>query len=183
MSRHRKPEDDIRAQVEEYRSGQSPAERVYPDLTNDTANDLRIIRDMGELQHTCYIEVCSEATKVRACWNKGAMYFTLEGFAYLEPMIRDVYPYYSQYSFQCLERDEWLRIIEKMKDVSHALKTATHKDDLGLYAQNFFFHGRVNPFDVAFDFMRDRLKVFIDEFVDAIEADLAENDKIYILGL
>ncbi len=174
---------EMREQVREYQCKSLPEEDIYPDLTNDLAMDLRVIKDRSELQHTCYIEVCSEKKKEKACWNQGALYFTTDGFEYLEPMIRDVYLDYSQYSFQSLSCDEWRKIIKKMRDLSHALRSAEHKDDLGAYAQELFFYSRLNPFDIAFAFTREKLKAFIDDVIDALEAELEENENIYILGL
>ncbi len=183
MARHKIGDQEIKEQIQEYRNKSLPEEALYPELTKDLAADLRIIRDMSELQHTCYIEICSGTKMKKSCWNKGALYFTVDGFEYLEPIIKDVYPDYSQYSFQCLGREDWLKIVEKMRNLSHALRSAEHKDDLGGYAQQFFYYRQLNPFDVAFDFTKTKLKTFIGDVIEALETELKENDKIYILGL
>ena len=183
MSRYREPEKDVRAQIEEYRSGLLPDERVYPELTKALGEDLRIIRDMRELEHTCYIEVCPANKKAKACWNKGALYFTVEGFKYLEPMIKEIDPHYSRYTFQSLSREEWYAVLKKFRALSHALRSASHKDDLGLYVTELFYYRKHNPFDVVFDFMSLKLKALLDEVADALEEELKDNDEIFILGL
>ena len=105
MTRDKTLNKEVQEQIRDYNGKTLPEETLYPELAEGLAMNLRIIRDMNEFQHTCYIEVCSEKKKVRSCWNKGALYFTIEGFEYLEPIIKDVYPCYSQHSFQCLTRD------------------------------------------------------------------------------
>ncbi len=183
MNKERMYKEEMREQIREYQGKKLPEEDLYPELTRALSKDLCIIRYMSELQHTCYIEICPEAKKGKSCWNSGALYFTMEGFEYLEPMIKDVYPDYSRYSFQCLEREECMKIVEKMRNLSCALSSAEHKDDLGGYAQQFCYYNQLKHFDVAFGFTKTKLKIFIDSVIEALETELQENDKIYILGL
>ena len=182
MSRHDIYKKDMNEQIREYNT---PVDAKHDSVTYaaDLKNDLRIIRDMSELYHTCYIELCPESARTRVCWNKGAVYFTIDGFEYLEPFISEVYEYYSPYSFQHLSREEWCAVIDKMRVFSDRLKEASDADDLKEYLGVPRYKRLYSPFTYMFDFMCEHLSAYFDEVIAYLEAELEENERIHILGL
>jgi len=182
MSRYKNCKKDMSEQIRDYNT---PVDAKHDSVNYaaDLKNDLRIIRDMSELYHTCYIEVCPENARTRVCWNKSAVYFTIEGFEYLEPFISEVYEYYSPYSFQDLNREEWRAVIEKLSVFSSTLKDASNVDDLKEYLDVPRYKRLYSPFTYMFDYMRTHLSAYFDEVIAYLEAELEENERIYILGL
>ncbi len=170
------------AEIEEYLVNQVPIEKRCPEILSALDKDLRVIRDMSELDHTCYIEVCPENKKKKSCWNKGALYFSDTGFEYLEPMIKDAYPDYCQYSFQELTQDEWCGIIMRFKGFLNNLQGAECGLDIEGYVSRLPFYSK-ESFDVAFAYTRDKLISFLNDVIGSLETELKENRIIHILGL
>ncbi|WP_321872656.1 hypothetical protein [Burkholderia ubonensis] len=73
-------------------------------------DDIRIIRDLSELEGTAYIELMG-GPYARKCWNAGSLFFKEEVFGLLEPAIARQIPDYDHFAFTGIGMTDWLSIV------------------------------------------------------------------------
>ncbi|VWC99313.1 hypothetical protein [Burkholderia lata] len=120
-------------------------------------DDIRIIRDLAEIEDTAYIELMG-GPYARKCWNEGSLFFREDVFGLLEAAIERRIPDYDHYAFNGIGMPDWLRIVDELDDTRSMLGDATQRTT-ALERLGFVF--------------RDSRQAFVDR-LDASCAELAE---------
>ncbi|WP_412528461.1 hypothetical protein [Burkholderia lata] len=120
-------------------------------------DDIRIIRDLAEIEDTAYIELMG-GPYARKCWNEGSLFFREEVFGLLEAAIARQIPDYDHYAFNGIGMPDWLRIVDELDDTRRMLGDAAQRMT-ALERLDFVF--------------RDSRQAFVDR-LDASCAELAE---------
>ncbi|NIE61981.1 MULTISPECIES: hypothetical protein [unclassified Burkholderia] len=120
-------------------------------------DDIRIIRDLAEIEDTAYIELMG-GPYAHKCWNEGSLFFREEVFGLLEAAIARQIPDYDHYAFNGIAMPDWLRIVDELDDTRRMLGDAAQRMT-ALERLDFVF--------------RDSRQAFVDR-LDASCAELAE---------
>ena len=89
-------------------------------------DDIRIIRDLAEIEDTAYIELMG-GPYARKCWNEGSLFFREEVFGLLEAAIARQIPDYDHYAFNGIAMPDWLRIVDELDDTRRMLGDAAQR--------------------------------------------------------
>jgi len=142
---------------------------------------MKIIRDIKQLDGTCYIEVLPGRYQGK-CWNEDSIFFTEEDFGYLEKSIEHEYSNYDHYAFNEIPEGIWERILGRLE----GLLTELHKEssiesmktDIG-----FFFRCSEEEFQQDYEINLAKLIVLIREFQEWINEQLKRTKYISVLGI
>ena len=145
-------------------------------------DELKIIRDKRLLRGaTCYMEVFP-GKYTGGCWHEESIYFEEEAFRPIEYIIEGVVPGYSHYSFIDIEKDQWTRIIERLRQLVVFIRNA--QEPWEVEADVHFMSERTQrEFDSDFSNNKDQLIKMISEFCEWLETRLESTQSIAVLGL
>jgi len=144
-------------------------------------DSMEIIKDLKELNGTCYIEVLPGKYN-GVCWNAESIFFDEESFSYLEKLIGQIYGEYDHYDFSVIYKDDWNKILDLLDEFMEFLKRSPKSEEMENYVDYFFVNSKEN-FNMNFNENVQVLKVFITDFQDWIRKQLNNHDYISILGI
>lgn len=143
--------------------------------------ELRIIRDKSQLEGTCYFEILPGIYEGK-CWGAESIYFEEEAFGFLEKIIESVVPEFDHFAFTEIEKEKWVTIIEKFRQLSSKLQSAKLPNEVeeGLC---FFCKNTQQEFESQFDSNKKLLSEMINEFCSWLKAQLESSKCVSVLGL
>ena len=144
-------------------------------------NDIKVIRNLEELEGSCYIELFAGAYKGK-CWNVGSLFFIEEVFGFIEPIIKKFVSNYDHYAFVDIDASIWAHIakdIELLIVNINCVQNITELKEL----VSFYFDSDTQAFDA--DFMKNKslLVVMLRETCDWLNESLNRCACITILGM
>ncbi|WP_068783348.1 hypothetical protein [Paenibacillus phocaensis] len=142
---------------------------------------MKLIRDMKELEGTCYIEVLP-GKYLGQCWNENSIFFDEEVFGYLEKSLENIFSGYDHYAFNEIHRDTWLVILERLNTLVNLLDENVTIELLKEHVY-FVFGSSEEEFRQDFDNNVQRLRELIIEFVTWIKEQLKTQDYVSVLGI
>ena len=116
------------------------------------------------------------------CWCNESIYFDEETFRPIEYIIEGVVPDYDHCAFTVIEKNYWIRIIEKLQQLSSYLQKAEEpwevEDDL-----RFVCKKTRREFELDFFNNKEQLSKLMNEFCNWLESHLESRQYISVLGL
>ncbi|WP_431824760.1 hypothetical protein [Burkholderia sp. F1] len=144
-------------------------------------DDIRIIRDLSELDSTAYFELIG-GPYAQKNWNAGSLFFEEEVFGLLEPAIERQIPDYDHFAFTGIGMTYWLLIVAELNDTRRMLGDAAQRT-AALDRLGFVFRGSRQAFVDHLDACCDALANVIAE-IDAWTRDISmRHDRVTILGI
>ena len=142
---------------------------------------IRLIRDTSELEGTCYFEFLPGEYQEQ-CWNEGSVFLAEETFGLIEPIIARNEPQFDHYSFVCISRSTWERIIADLLHLVESLRSATAIDNLAGEI-DFFFTTSAGEFAEDFRANADALAELARALVGWLREQLQQHECVSVLGM
>lgn len=142
---------------------------------------MMIIKDIKELEGSCYIEVLP-GKYLNKCWNDSSVFFTEEDFALLETSIEKEFETYDHYAFNEIPKETWIKILRRLDELNLLLKEQPCIESLRSYV-GFLYECTEEDFIKKYEENLERLKEMILDFKTWINEKLIDNEYISILGI
>jgi hypothetical protein len=142
---------------------------------------IRLIRDKGELQGTCYFELLPGEYKGQ-CWNDGSVFLAEDVFGLVVPIVTRHEPRFDYYSFVGIRRPAWERITADLERLAERAKAAAGVGDLRGEV-GFIFSPTEAEFAQDFRANADALTRLARELADWVREQLREYECVSILGI
>ena len=150
---------------------------------------LQIIRNLQELKHTGYVELSPvKGDKRPDYWQKGSLYFSVDTFKTILPIIREVNYYVDYACCWVLSKHEWVQLIEKLKYHMIDLPNDLDWENIHLCRcwnrtlEEESVKHISNESDLNFPSTKEAY-AFCTELVMWLDAHLADNDSLWIIGV
>ena len=142
---------------------------------------IRAIKNKGELEGTCYVELLPGKYKEQ-CWNASSLFFEEEVFGYLEKIISRHAPSYDHYAFTEINKETWGKIVQDFQTLESTLDESHSFDDL-LKDVGFLFNGSETCFAEKFQENKAALKRLLSEVSIWILRESSQHGCVTVLGL
>lgn len=146
----------------------------------DTLEEIRLIKNLSELQGTFYFEFLPGEFTGTA-WNKDSAFIDESLFDWIEPAF-SILPGFDHYSFATIHKIDWMKCIQHLKEMQDRIQIVTNIPELiaGLGLSHKPYPGIL---ETDFDLAMDKFRIFIDDLIEWLQITLQTATHISILGI